>query len=213
MWWILMATAGAAPWADLLDESGWVKAGSPTTTETGAIDLRTKTIAGLPCVRGEATVQVAPEKLQAVVTDIPSAKKWSSETLIASRELGRSGGSVDYYQHLDVPGWTMASDRYWVLRGTPSVNGTTHEFRWDRFDWKAAYPALATEISTKHSGSVEPATNYGAWSFTGKEGGTQVRYTICSDPGGSIPDWLKETAATKTLPATMADVVREGKKR
>jgi hypothetical protein len=133
--------------------------------------------------------------------------------MLASRVIGHSGDSVEYYQHLDVPDWTMAYDRFWVLRGKAATEGTKRWFKWDRFEWRKAYPELATEIDTTYPGVVEPNPNYGYWAFTPVSAGTELRYGLCSDTGGSLPGWLQKAAATKTLPATMADAVREAKKR
>ena len=48
---------------------------------------------------------------------------------------------------------------------------------------------------------------------TPKDAKTEARYYICSDAGGTLPEWLKKAAATKTLPGTISDAVREGRKR
>ena len=215
VWLLLMGAVEAAEpaWATLLSEDGWESLGTPSTKETGQIDLRIKNIGGDPCLRGEVTVEWKTDVLMAVVTDFAGAPKISSETLIASRLLGSKGGVLEYYQHLDVPNWTMASDRFWVLRGQPVTEGKTVSFRWNRFDWRSAYPDLATQLDTEHSDAVEPQVNWGQWQFTEASDGTLVRYYICSNPGGSLPDWLQKAAATKTLPNTMADIMREGKRR
>lgn len=209
--WI--AAAQAADWAALDTDSGWTLLSEASTADTGPIQIHTKTIGGVQCLRGVATVDVPGQKMYDAIVDIPSAKKWSSETLIEARVLGRSGKSIDYYEHLDVPGWTMASDRFWVLRGEDASSGSALTFRWDRFDWKAQYPDLAKELATNHPDSVEPSPNWGAWSFVPEGEKTKAKYYICSDAGGSLPTWLKESAATKTLPGTVADLVREGRRR
>ena len=215
VWLLLLGVVEAAEpaWATLLSEDGWESLGTPSTKETGPIDLRLKTIGGDPCLRGEVTVSWRAEVLMDVVTDFKGAPQITSETLIASRLLGNKGGVLEYYQHLDVPNWTMASDRFWVLRGQRVTEGPTVSFRWNRFEWRTAYPDLAKQLDTEHSDAVEPQVNWGQWQFTESPEGTQVRYYICSNPGGSLPEWVQKAAATKTLPNTMADIMREGKKR
>ncbi|TNE87128.1 MAG: hypothetical protein EP330_19360 [Deltaproteobacteria bacterium] len=214
MWLALLLTAAQADdFSTLLADSGWEDIGKDNKKETGEMILSLKEISGVQCLRAVATVDVPADKIYEVVTDVPAAKDFSSETLIASRVLGKDGNKVHYYQHLDIPGWTMASDRYWVLAGEDFSSGDTRAFRWNRFDWRSAYPDLATDLDTNHEGAVEPVTNYGAWVMTPEGGSTKATYFICSDPGGSLPEWLKKTAATKTLPNTVADVMREARKR
>ena len=210
-----VALAGPADWATLLSDSGWSELATPSTSATGTIDLRLKEIGGTPCLRGDATVDAPVDKLYDAITDIPAAKDFSSEKLLAARFLNDASNSKrHYYQHLDVPNWTMASDRFWVLEGFDASSGPKKIYRWDRFDWRTAYPDLATYIDSEHSSAIEPQTNWGAWEFWPGDGGrTKVRYYICSDAGGSLPDWVSRAAATKTLPNTMADVINEAKRR
>ncbi len=116
-------------------------------------------------------------------------------------------------QVLDVPGWTMASDRYWVLRGERFTAGAAVGYRWNRLDWQPVYPALVEELAQLAPKGVEPMTNWGRWSFVQGEAGTRATYELCSDAGGSLPAWLQRAAATRTLPDTMADVAREAARR
>ena len=215
MWLVWMSLAGwSADFDALLSDSGWESVGSKSTNETGPMSLHAKTIAGTVCVRAVAEVDVPADTVYEVITDVPAAQRFSSETLLESRVLGRDGANVHYYQHLDVPGWTMASDRYWVLSGHEVRTESSRAFRWQRFDWKTAYPDLAKAIASEHPAAVEPLTNYGSWVFEAADGGkTRATYLICSDPGGSLPEWLKRQAATKTLPNTVQDVMREARKR
>ncbi|MCB9674789.1 MAG: hypothetical protein H6737_06705 [Alphaproteobacteria bacterium] len=214
-----MSIALAADWSALADPSGWelVATGSHEHAEPGGgtspIEIRLKTIDGTRCLQGTTVVGLDRDVLYDVVTDVPAAKDFSSETLLAAEVLGRDGKSVDYYQHLDVPGWTMANDRFWVLRGTDTSAGDVRSFRWERFDWRTAYPELAKRIEADHKGSVEPDPNYGSWRFEPADGKTRAVYTLCSNPGGSLPEWVQKAAATRTLPGTIGDVMREAGRR
>jgi hypothetical protein len=210
---LLVAAASAADFDALLSDTGWEEVDRVDRKELGTAVVRVKTIEGGRCLQGDVTVDVPVDILLDVVTDIPAARRFSSEKLIAARELGREGGAVHYYQHLDVPNWTMAADRYWVLSGQQVTEGDRTSFRWQRFDWRSRYPDLAVELDRDHPDAVEPVPNWGAWVFQPADGRTRARYYLCSDPGGSLPDWLQKAAATKTLPNTMADVVREAQRR
>lgn len=204
--------APAPPWDTLLSDEGWSQVATPSTP-TGQIDLRLKEIGGKPCLRGEVAVEVGADALLQTATDIDHSMDFSRESLQASKVLQSEGTRVDYYQVLDVPDWTMAADRFWVLRGEKQVSGEDQTFRWNRFDWRTDYPELAKELDDKHAGAIEPETNWGAWVFRPVEGKTLVRYHLCSSAGGALPEWLQKAAATKTLPNTMADVIEEAKKR
>lgn len=197
----------------LLAADGWQVAGDAEHDLLGKVVLSLKDVDGTQCLKGTATVQARGPTMLAVVQDIPSALSWSTAGLTDTRVLGQQGARVDYLQVLDVPDWTMAADRYWVLRGEQvGLGGGGVSFWWDRFDWRTTYPALATELDRDLPKAVEPDPNFGAWAFTPAGAGTLVDYYLCTE-SGSLPYWLQKAAATKTLPAAMADVVREARRR
>jgi hypothetical protein len=208
------ASAASGNFGTLLAPGGWERVGDATSDATGAISIDLKVVDGNRCLRGVATVDAPAASIYDVVTDIESAPRWVTAKLIASEMLGNEGEELHYYQHLSVPAWTMASDRYWVLRGWPASSGDTLAFQWDRFDWRTRYPVMAERADRDFKKAVEPTPNFGSWVVRPTpEGKTLTHYYICSDPGGSIPEWLAKAAATKTLPETMADVVREAAAR
>ena len=199
----------AADFNSLYDTKGWEDVGISKTKE-GAVSVQIKIIGTTPCVQGQIAVAIPAKKIYEVITDIPAAKEFSSENLTASKLLEKTEAHLEYYQHLDTPGWTLSADRFWILRGHDISTENSMGFQWDRFDWKPKYPELAKSIDKK---SIEPVDNFGAWIFREKEGKTHATYYICSDPGGSIPYWIKKKAATQTLPGTIADVMREARQR
>lgn len=209
----LAHAADAPPWDALLGDEGWSQLATPTSSSGHTVDLRLKEIGGIPCLRGEVRGVWSVASLMATAADIEGSPKFSSEKLHASEVLARTDRSMDYLQILDVPDWTMAADRFWVLRAEQFERGGGTGFRWQRFDWKAAYPQLATRLATDHADAVEPDPNWGAWLFTPVEGETLVRYHLCSNAGGSLPGWLQKAAATRTLPGTMGDLLLEATRR
>jgi hypothetical protein len=213
---LAVGSAAAAPTlSTLLAESGWEAKGTRDHKDSGLeITIDHKWVGELPCLRGMTTAEVSPEALLAAATDIPSATRWSSAPLSASRVLGRGADSIDYYQHLDIPGWTGAKDRYWVLRGRVKRDAGVLRFQWERFDGRTPYPDLSAELAADHPSAIEPPTNLGEWRFTPKDGGmTEVRYYVCSDSGGKLPSALERVAALQTLPDAVADLIVEGRKR
>lgn len=209
----LAAPAGAADFSALLSPVGWELRGTTQHELLGEVSISTKEIEGLTCLLGAAQVQAPARAMLGVVEDIDGALAWSRAGLVDSKLLGRQGHVLDYYQVLDVPDWTMAADRYWVLRSrTSTASDGALIFRWDRFDWRSAYPEVATRLGQAHPKAVEPDPNFGAWIFRDGADGGEVRYALCTE-SGSLPGWLQKAAATKTVPDAMADVVREAQRR
>ncbi|MEC7984584.1 MAG: hypothetical protein VX278_05440 [Myxococcota bacterium] len=207
--YLLFSTSHASDFQSLYEEAGWEHVGTSKTKE-GTVTLRFKVISKTPCVQGSITVDTPASVLYEVVTDIPAIKKFSSETFVAAELLSENATHLEYYQHLDTPNWTFAADRFWVLRAQKIAQKHTLGIQWDRFEWKEKYPDLAKRIGTK---PIEPVMNFGAWIFQEENQKTLVKYYICSDPGGNIPYWIKKKAAKTTLPGTVADVMREGRRR
>ena len=61
--------------------------------------------------------------------------------------------------------------------------------------------------------AIEVPKNWGEWLFTPAGTGTDIKYRVCTEAGGSVPMWLQKLGAQRTLPDTVADLVREAKKR
>ncbi|RME29176.1 MAG: hypothetical protein D6798_00700 [Deltaproteobacteria bacterium] len=232
---LLLPAAQAADFDSLLSADGWEVAGSVDHEVLGAVTLAVKDVSGVRCLRGTARVDASARDMLGVVDDIDGARSWSTAGLSESRVLERRDGHVDYVQVLDVPDWTMAADRFWVLRSrTTTAPDGALVFRWDRFDWRAAWPELAAELAARHPRAVEPDPNFGAWVFrerpvapaassagpaggqavdaAGGDAGTELAYYLCTE-SGSLPAWLQKAAATRTVPAAMADVVRAARRR
>ena len=205
------AFAAAPTWAQVNTEAGWVH-DSVMTGETAKIDVSTRTIAGTACFRARAQTHANPDKLLEVAADIEGSKQWSSAGLAEAKLLSKTGGQLDYYQVLDVPGWTMASDRFWFLHGTVERPAGSIFFRWERLEQGGAYRSQWQGVKTRYSSAVEPPVNVGGWVFTGS-GPVDIKYYICTDSGGSIPKTLQTAATRRTLPATVDDLVKEARKR
>lgn len=205
------ALAAAPTWAQINTDSGWVH-DSVMNGETAKIDVATRTISGTPCFRASTKVAAHPDKLLEAAADIDGSKRWSSAGLAEAKLLSKSSTNLDYYQVLDVPGWTMASDRFWFLHGTVERPAGSIVFRWERLDQGGAFRSQWQDVKARYSSAVEPPVNVGAWVFTGT-GTVDIKYYICTDSGGSIPQTLQTAATRRTLPATVDDLVKEARKR
>lgn len=209
----LTALAFAKPTHAQIEAASWSKV-SDRSTDTGTVTVYSATIAGMGCVRGTASTPVPPATLLAVATDVPSATRWSTAGLTKSELLGKSGNTLDYWQYLDVPGWTMSADRFWFVRSTVSSDPNDAWEKWDILPGGGAHTAKYAEVKATYPDAVEPTVNIGEWRFKADgSGGSAVQYMVCTDPGGSIPAAIQSAAEQRTLPDTVADLIREGRKR
>jgi hypothetical protein len=203
--------AGASVYRDgLADPAGWAAVGSRTADGVGDVALRHKRIGEVDCLEGQSQADVPAATLLAVASDVPAATQWSSWDVTMSEVLGRSGSATDYFQVLDNP--SPVADRYWFLRGWAETKGAVHVWRWEHID-PTTYPAALARVLVSSSGALGTTVNVGEWMFTEQSGSTEVRYRLCTDVGGSIPRWVGEYAATRTLPTNVADLVKEGRRR
>jgi hypothetical protein len=215
MWavvWCSAVWASDSPYDELLADEGWRHLDTVHAGAAGDVQLDVKTME-TPCLRAQATVDVPADLLLDVVSDVRGAKGITRERLIASEVLAQQGPEMEYFQHLDVPNWTLAADRYWVLRAERVESEHGPMFRWTRFDWQDEYPELAERLADEYPNAVEPSVNWGAWTFEEVEGHTEARYHLCSDAAGSLPAWVSRAAAIRTVPATVEDVVNAARKR
>jgi len=211
---ILQSTAYAAPtWAEVEAVKDWDTLAEKRHKVAGTVSVFNKEVSGTPCFRAIASTKASPSIMMEVATDIIGSMKWSTAGLTRSEVLGRNGTSIDYLQYVDVPAWTFSSDRFWVLRGTTSQQGAEHQFTWHRIGENGGpYSAKFLKVQ-EETGAIEPPVNVGGWEFIPQESTTLVRYTICTDSGGSVPRGVQNMATKTTLPDTVGDLIRESLKR
>jgi hypothetical protein len=199
------AAMAAASWSHLADRNH---------DDAGTVKVFSATVADINCFKATAQTDEADgATMLAVVTDVVGAKTWSTAGVTQAEVLGRSGDTITYFQYLDVPGWTMSSDRFWFLTGTVKDSGGARSLEWNRIDPSGPYGERYRAFIRDNPKAVEPPLNVGGWYFTDSGAGTAIEYRICTDAGGSIPYAIQNAATKKTLPDTVGDVVREAKKR
>lgn len=199
------ALAGTARFDLLESDSGWRDVGNRSSSY-GRIDVRSREIDGLTCYAGAVNAAVSVDALLRVTGHMVRSPEWSSASLPVSEELERSGSSFVLFQLFDVPNWTMAADRYWVLRGSTSRSSDgSGAYRYERVD-PSAWPRVA-QVLGGYSGAVEPPTNFGRWSFTPAGDGTRVEYRGCSAFGGSIPSSIQTWLGVQQLPTMLEELI------
>ena len=117
---------------------------------------------------------------------------------------------IDYYQYLALP---LLSDRYWFLRGYVEESGAETRFRWEILPKNHPHQKFYHSIKKKYPNAVEVPRNIGAWVFIQRPMNNEVRYYVCTNPGGSVPESLQSVGTEKTLPDNLNDLILESKKR
>ncbi len=216
---VLVATASAAPsWSDIQANTTWAPDSEVSTSDAGTVKIATAMIGGITCFRAQTSTEASVDALVSTVVDIKGTLKWSTAGVTEAELLSQSGTSYQYYQYLDVPGWTMSADRFWFLQGT-LTKGTSTLFRWERLVDGGTFGEKYKTVKAAHPDAVEPPVNIGAWQFDGapaSAGGkpaVNITYYLCTDTGGSIPVFVQTAATRRTLPDTLSDAVREAKHR
>lgn len=198
------ATLVKAEWKHLTDKNH---------ADAGTVSVFNATVDGTACFRGTATVDLPAEKLLEVVVDVDGSTKWSSAGVTQAKVLSRQGDTMDYFQFLDVPNWTMTADRFWFLTGKVQRSPEQLAFTWTRLVDGGPHSAVWSKVKADNSGAIEPPVNVGGWFIIPSEKGTLIDYQVCTDAGGSIPSMVQNAATRKTLPDTVGDAVREAKRR
>lgn len=213
LWAALATPALAAPTQAAIDSAGWSRVTTIQNANAGEVGIWKATVDGVECFRGTATTDVSPELLLDVVADVEGAKRWSSAGITDAKLLSRSSGKIAYYQYLDVPGWTMAADRFWFLTADLLRTPERAHLRWTPLPPGGPHTELYEKVKTDHPSAVEPTVNVGSWLFESGADGVKMVYSICTLPGGSIPVAIQNAATRRTLPDTLGDVVREARRR
>lgn len=209
---VALPALAAAPTHAQMQAAQWTAVTTKNHADAGTIEISRATIEGIECFRGTATVDVPAGKLLEVVTDVEGAVRWSSAGVTEAKLLARAGDTLEYYQYLDVPGWTMASDRFWFVRSTVQ-QGSKYTLQWSRLAEGGPHADTYRQVKTAHPDAVEPTVNVGGWYFEPVADGTRIAYEICTLPGGSIPTAVQNAATRTTLPDTVGDAVREARRR
>ncbi|MCH7667551.1 MAG: hypothetical protein IH936_16700, partial [Acidobacteria bacterium] len=151
----------------------------------------------LPILTGTTTMAVSPDEIAAWIEATHTYVDWQHNCEEA-RQIRREGSITIGYNRIGSP-WPV-SDRDVVLRSTRTNlagGGIRMDFR----------NTTDSEVPVNR-GVVRMPRLIGSYDLTPVEGGTLVIYTVDSDPGGSLPNWLVKQAS-KNLPYNTLKKLRE----
>ena len=190
--------AAADPsWSQIRAQSSWTEHTRKQHDDAGEVTVLKATVDGVECWRADAKVDVDSKYMMDVAMDIEGTVDWASTAHVSEAKiLSRSGSTLEYYQLLDVPGWTLAKDRFWFVRGRVVNESGSTSFTWQKLDEGGAHDTVYAEFLADHEGAIEPPINSGGWHFTPVADGTEIRYHICTDSGGQIPQKIQSMATT-----------------
>lgn len=211
MWGWALSVALAEDWAALRSEEGWDSV-YDKEVEIGEVVVFRKEIEGMGCLRAEAWSTQSPEALLGVLWDVESAPSWSSNKLLVSEVLEPGDDRMVFWQQVDVPGWTLIHDRFWVLAVDAIREPGKAGFRWSRAE-ASAWPVVTATAQAFDRNAKEVPLMWGEWLFLAEEDGTRVVWRGCQDVGGALPLWLQVWAAKRSLPAAVEDLVHAAEKR
>lgn len=190
-----------------LDLAAWEPAGE-RSSDAGTVTLRQATVAEVRCIEGTVLTSARPTALLAVTDRMADAPDWSDAPLAHSAELARDDDGFVLYQHANSPGWSLAADRFWVVRGEPVVlSDAQTRYRWTRED-AANWPFAIETSAALARRPIELPESYGEWLFTADGDETVVRYRACADLGGSLPEGMVAWVTRQQVPSLMAELVQ-----
>ena len=208
--------SGASVQKALDAESGWdvVKLDA-----RGGVDVYKKEVSGaaMPGFKGVKWVDVDSDVLFEAINDFDRHNGMSDDIpLVKSRVLKRSGNTLHVFAYLDVPGWTLANDRFWFVEATMNYNvgGVEghHKQTWKKLD-ESLYPEAVKEAMAMSEKAVLVELNHGSWEVVPEGDKTKLIYRVLSSPGGKIPSGAQEMATGKTLPDNLLQFEAEAKRR
>jgi len=145
----------------------------------------------LPILFGTATVSATPIQVAAWIGAVHTYPRWQYRCEEA-RALEQPDGSFMTYNRVGAP-WPV-SDRDVLMRSTRTDNADGSI----RIEFRSTDESGVVNAPTS-TGAVRMERLVGSYQLIPSGTGTQVLYTVDSDPGGSLPAWLVKQAS-KELP-------------
>lgn len=194
------ALLALVPTVALAGEPGW-----DLKNEEDDFDLkvytREKTGSDVADVRATCKIPAPIDKVWAAIGDFDNYKDFMPYTE-ASRTLAKKENLVYWYTVINAP---LVSRRDYCLElKLEPGKAPTDTYR---STWKAAND----RADCPKSEHVRVQRNNGYWLLTPVDGGkaTTIEYFVDTDPGGSIPAWIRNKANTKAIPDLMLAVAKK----
>ncbi len=188
----------------LHDPSGWEV---HLRAAREGVDVFKKDIDGvrIPGFRGEKVVAASSDSLFSLLVDLNNHVRISKRIpLVISEVISSSGNTLEFFQLVATPSWTMARDRCWFNRAEILRNVDGEAGR-HRLTWKGLDPAPFSEYLEKvlvdYPNALVIPLSVGSWEVVpiGPKS-TRLIYRVLTDPGGKIPANLQELVTGRTLP-------------
>ena len=211
---LALSASAASPTREAMTAAEFKQIATRQHDATGTVIIYRALVDGMPCFKGSATSgPLDRDAVLDVLFDVESAVDWSSAGITVGTTLKRNTNSLDFYQYLDIPNWTMVADRYWLLHAGHTPEEGRIEFWWDHLAEDGPYAGTRASYHAAHPEAVEPPINIGAWIFEFNGTTTDVVYQVCTDPGGALPQWIQNIATKRTLPDTVGEFIAEAERR
>lgn len=212
-----VAAANEAILAALKEDAGWTLHAAKAKND---VDVYKKSIPGqdIPAFKGVKVMEVDPDHLFDAIIDFRHHVGLSKDIpLTRSVVIKESGNTIDFWQYLNVPGWTLANDRFWFAKARISRNvggeAGHHIQTWEIIDAEQ-YPDHLAKAKAIDEDSVMTPLNYGLWEVKPVgDGKVELIYRVISDPGGSLPKSAQSLATSRTLPDNLLQFEAEAKRR
>ncbi|MBP47699.1 MAG: hypothetical protein CMH53_07155 [Myxococcales bacterium] len=199
--WLLAALLVSVLSPSLCAAKGWKFA----TSERGiSVFLQQEPGRQVPKFRGVVTIDQPVMQLLAVLADIPRSCEWNAACVHARVVKRSSDFKMLFHLRLKAP-WPV-SDRDAVLK-------TSARVRADGKRVKAIFRAIPYGKIKPASGVVRFPRLIGTYVMNAiGPNRTQVKYTIDSESGGWLPNWLVRYATQKVPIATLDGLRKQAKK-
>ena len=168
-----------------------------TAKNKNGIQISTKKVAGqsLKAFKGVITINASTDEIVKVLKDLEAYPSWMpdcNESKLLKKESDNA-----YYQYVvqDAP-WPV-SDRDCITYCEVSTKSSGEVL----FKIKAV-----PDFLPKKDGMVRVPKVDSYWKLTPKDGQTVVEYYAQSDPGGSLPDWLVNSAVVDVPFGTLEEL-------
>ena len=150
--------------------------------------------------KGMGIILYPPAVVMQVITDLNNYKEFMPFTKDSEVDLKRSGGDVIYFSsRLDVP---LISDRFYTLKmiQEENVGGERGSFF---FSWSLDREKESNLFLNSGSWKLVP---YGPDAQK-----TLAFYTAITDPGGNIPDFIKDKSTKIGIPSVFEAITKRAK--